>query len=79
MPDDRALSRHPTTLSRIQTARSQRDTTVGSGLRNSTVTRESKKPLPAFGDGKEYPPVLPESDQYVVEFDGPNDPLHAQN
>lgn len=79
MPDDMALSRHPTTLSRIQTARSQQNITVGAGLRSRTVTRESKKPLPGFGDGKEYPPMLPESDQYVVEFDGPNDPLHAQN
>lgn len=23
--------------------------------------------------------MLPERDEYVVEFDGPNDPLHAQN
>lgn len=53
--------------------------TVGATLRSRTVTRESKKPLPGFGDGKEYPPMLPESDLYVVEFDGPNDPLHAQN
>jgi DHA1 family multidrug resistance protein-like MFS transporter len=80
VPDEiGALSRHPTALSRIQTARSQRDMTVGASLRSRTVTRESKKPLPGFGDGKEYPPMLPESDQYVVEFDGPNDPLHAQN
>lgn len=79
MQDEMALSRHPTALSRIQTARSQQNITVGAGLRSRTVTRESKKPLPGFGGGKEYPPMLPERDQYVVEFDGPNDPLHAQN
>jgi DHA1 family multidrug resistance protein-like MFS transporter len=79
MADDMALSRHPTALSRIQTARSQQNMTVGASLRSRTVTRASKKPLPGFGGGKEYPPMLPERDQYVVEFDGPNDPLHAQN
>jgi DHA1 family multidrug resistance protein-like MFS transporter len=79
MADDMALSRHPTALSRIQTARSQQNMTVGASLRSRTATRESKRPLPGFGGGKEYPPMLPERDQYVVEFDGPNDPLHAQN
>jgi DHA1 family multidrug resistance protein-like MFS transporter len=77
--DVMALSRHPTALSRIQTARSQQNITVGASLRSRTVTRESKRPLPGFGGGKAYPPMLPERDQYVVEFDGPNDPLHAQN
>lgn len=77
--DDAALSRHPTALSRIQTGRSQQNITVGAGLRSRTATRESRRPLPGFGNGKEYPPMLPEREQYVVEFDGPNDPLHAQN
>ncbi|KAF2019053.1 major facilitator superfamily [Aaosphaeria arxii CBS 175.79] len=69
------LERHPTALSRIQTARSQHSQTVGSTL----SSRKSKKPLPAFGAGKPFPPPLPEREEYVVEFDGPNDPLHAQN
>lgn len=77
--DEMFLSRHPTALSRIQTGRSQANITVGASLRSRTATRESKRPLPGFGGGKEYPPMLPERDQYVVEFDGPNDPLHAQN
>lgn len=77
--DDIALSRHPTALSRVQTGRSQQNITVGASLRSRTRTRESKKPLPGFGGGKEYPPMLPERDEYVVEFDGPKDPLHAQN
>jgi MFS transporter, DHA1 family, multidrug resistance protein len=38
-----------------------------------------EKPLPNFGAGKLYPSPLPEEEDYVVEFDGPNDPLHAQN
>lgn len=79
MKDDAVFDRRPSTLSRIQTARSQQNFTVGAGLRSRTVARESKKPLPAFGGGKEYPPDLPEREAYVVEFDGPNDPLHAQN
>ncbi|KHN97770.1 major facilitator superfamily [Metarhizium album ARSEF 1941] len=73
------LERHPTELSRIATARSQHNATVGSGLRGRTVSRASKKPLPAFGAGKPYPPLLPEREEYVVEFDGPTDPLHSQN
>jgi DHA1 family multidrug resistance protein-like MFS transporter len=42
-------------------------------------SRESRKPLPEFGAGKPYPPPLPEQDEYVVEFDGPDDPLHPMN
>ncbi|KAL9098517.1 MAG: hypothetical protein Q9187_009646, partial [Circinaria calcarea] len=42
-------------------------------------SRESKKPLPEFGAGKSYPRPLPNQEEYVVEFDGPNDPLHPQN
>ncbi|KAI2471728.1 MFS general substrate transporter [Annulohypoxylon bovei var. microspora] len=71
----RDLERHPTALSRINTARSQHDATVGRSLRN----RESKRPMPAFGAGKPFPPVLPNQEDYVVEFDGPDDPYHAQN
>jgi DHA1 family multidrug resistance protein-like MFS transporter len=35
--------------------------------------------MPNFGAGKPFPPQLPEREEYVVEFDGPDDPLHAQN
>ena len=73
------LERHPTELSRIATARSQHNNTVGGGLRSRTASRASKRPLPGFGAGKPFPPPLPEREEYVVEFDGPNDPLHAQN
>jgi DHA1 family multidrug resistance protein-like MFS transporter len=74
------VERHPTALSRIHTQRSQHSNTVGAGgLRSRTATRESKKPLPALGAGKPYPPALPEREDYVVEFDGHDDPLHAMN
>lgn len=71
------LERHTTALSRIATQRSQHSATVGASIKS----RSSKglKPLPAFGGGKPYPPPLPEKEEYVVEFDGPDDPLHPQN
>ncbi|KAK8240738.1 major facilitator superfamily [Phyllosticta capitalensis] len=69
------LERNHTALSRIQTARSQHSATVGASIRS----RKSNKPLPAFGAGKPYPPPLPDREEYVVEFEGPDDPLHAQN
>ncbi|KAL8942855.1 MAG: hypothetical protein Q9211_001218 [Gyalolechia sp. 1 TL-2023] len=71
----RDLERHPTELSRIETQKSQHSGTVGRSLKS----RESKKPLPNFGGGKDYPPPLPEREEYVVGFDGPDDPLHPQN
>lgn len=74
----RDLERHPTMLSRIQTAKSQHAGTIGRSLTGKT-TRESKKPLPEMGLGKDYPPLLPAQEEYVVEFDGPDDPRHAQN
>lgn len=70
----RDLERHPTLLSRMATQRSQHNETVG-----STRSRPLDKPLPPFGAGKPYPPPLPEKEEYVVEFDGPDDPLHPQN
>ncbi|KAK5806688.1 hypothetical protein VI817_000946 [Penicillium citrinum] len=62
-------------LSRIETQRLQHQLTVG----ESVKSRPSKTPLPAFGAGKPYPPPLPNRDDYVVEFDGPDDPLYPQN
>ena len=71
----RDLERNPTALSRIATERSQHSGTVGRSL----TSRSSKKPLPPFGAGKPYPPPLPEREDYVVQFEGPDDPLHPQN
>jgi DHA1 family multidrug resistance protein-like MFS transporter len=69
------LERHETALSRIQTQKSQHSNTVGASVKS----RASRKPLPAFGAGKPYPPGLPEREQYVVEFENADDPMHAQN
>jgi MFS transporter, DHA1 family, multidrug resistance protein len=69
------LEHNETHMSRIQTQRSQHSGTVGARLRS----RKSKAPLPSMGAGKPYPPSLPEREEYVVEFDGVDDPLHAQN
>lgn len=70
------LERHPTALGRIETHRSQHSSTVG-GL--TSLRSRKTRPLPNFGAGKPYPPLLPEKEEYVVEFDGHNDPLHPQN
>jgi len=69
------LEGHPTALERIDTHRRLHHDTVGSDVGREDATRE----LPSFGAGKPFPPPLPEREEYVVEFDGPNDPLHAQN
>lgn len=76
----RDLERHPTELDRIQTARSQHSATVGAAAlgRSNTRTRDSKRPMPPMGAGKTLPAPV-DTDQFVVEFDGPDDPLHAQN
>jgi len=33
----------------------------------------------SIGAGKPIPPPLPDSREYVVEFDGPDDPAHPLN
>ncbi|KAL2891296.1 putative transporter C36.03c [Ceratocystis lukuohia] len=74
---------HPVELSRIHTQRSQHSNTVGRDpsrvSRINSLFRRSTKPMPNFGAGKPFPPSLPNQEDYVVEFDGPDDPLHAQN
>jgi DHA1 family multidrug resistance protein-like MFS transporter len=77
MSTQRDLERHPTMLSRIQTAKSQHTGTVGKSITGKS--RESRRPLPEMGLGKPYPPLLPAQEEYVVEFDGPDDLLHPQN
>lgn len=67
------LERHPTAIKRIQDHRLQHSHTVG------TTRSRPQKDLPAFGGGKEYPPLLPDREEYVVEFEGPDDPKHPQN
>ncbi|TKA68096.1 hypothetical protein B0A55_08575 [Friedmanniomyces simplex] len=67
------LDRHPTAIQRIADHRLQHSLTVGSRRTGTSVH------LPNFGGGKPYPPLLPEREEYVVEFDGHSDPSHAQN
>lgn len=60
-------------LTRINTHQLQQKTTVGST--RGPLPRERWLPM---GANKEYPPLL-HSEDYVVEFDGPDDPLHPYN
>lgn len=76
--------RDPEAIRRIETHRSQHATTVGtaqlpSRLEHTLSRRRTEKPLPNLGAGKPFPPLLPDREEYVVEFDGVDDPLHPQN
>jgi DHA1 family multidrug resistance protein-like MFS transporter len=42
-------------------------------------TRENEEELRTFGAGKSSPPSLREREEFVAEFDGHDDPLHATN
>ncbi len=68
------LSQHPT------------HTTEHSNLHHSHTVgalfshTETVKTLPEFGGGKPYPPSIPaDREAYVVDFTGPDDPLHPFN
>ncbi|KAK9466137.1 major facilitator superfamily domain-containing protein [Lipomyces arxii] len=71
-PDD------PVMLERIGSAISIASETVGGAGAHKLDAKDAN--LPAFGGGKKYPPLIPyERDVFVVEYDGPDDPLHPQN
>lgn len=40
---------------------------------------DASSPCPRMGADKDYPPLLPDSADYTVAFDGPEDPLHPHN
>lgn len=61
-------------LERINTYRLQQRSTVGSGI--GITPRDQWLPL---GAGKPHPPSLPDPEQYVVEFNDADDPMHPQN
>ncbi|KOS46818.1 hypothetical protein ACN38_g2213 [Penicillium nordicum] len=61
-------------LERINTYRLQHRSTVGSGI--GVTPPDQWLPL---GAGKPHPPALPDPEQYIVEFNDANDPLHPQN
>ncbi|KAH8433274.1 uncharacterized protein LDX57_010909 [Aspergillus melleus] len=65
---------HELELERIHTYRLQQQLTVGSS--RSRTPRDRWLPM---GAGKPYPPSLPESEGFVVEFEGADDPMHPQN
>ena len=70
------IGRHATQLESLRSAHLQHVHTVGS---TRTEGKESR-PLPAFGAGKPFPPAIPaEREAYVVDFEGPEDPLHPMN
>lgn len=69
-----ATGRDSLELDRIHTYQLQQQYTVGST--RSRPPREEWLPL---GAGKPYPPSLPDSEDYVVEFEGSDDPMHPQN
>lgn len=69
-----ATGRDSLELDRIHTYQLQQQYTVGSS--RSRPPRDEWLPL---GAGKPYPPSLPDSDDYVVEFEGSEDPMHPQN
>jgi len=81
--DVEALRHDASSLNRVYTSKSQHSQTVGDGARGGLGVFRSRssrsRPLPAFGAGKPYPPPLGNQEDYVVEFDGEDDPLHAQN
>ena len=73
------LLHHPTHVHRWQSQIIQHTHTVSASNAKRTKTIESQ-PLPDFGAGKSYPPEpLAEREAYVVDFNGPDDPLHPQN
>lgn len=67
---------HPLVLERQRTAASIYARTVGAAPQR--VSSKTEK-WPEFGGGKPYPPFLPHHDKYLVDFAGPDDPLHGQN
>ncbi|KAF7190142.1 putative transporter C36.02c [Pseudocercospora fuligena] len=69
------LDRHPTAIQRMSEHRLQHSQTVGS----RKAPADTGIDLPSFGGKKPYPPPLPEREEYVVEFDGHDDPRHAMN
>jgi DHA1 family multidrug resistance protein-like MFS transporter len=68
------LDLHPTAAKRIQDYRLHHVETVG----NHKDALETPT-MASIGAGKPFPPLLPEREEYVVEFDGHDDPRHAQN
>ena len=69
-----ATGRDSLELDRIHTYQLQQQYTVG-----STRSRAPRDEWLPIGAGKPYPPALPDPEDYVVEFEGADDPMHPHN
>jgi MFS transporter, DHA1 family, multidrug resistance protein len=73
---DQEIARHPTHVSRRETQNLQHLHTVGSTRLPAGRESVSLK----FGGGRPFPPLIREArEAYVVDFDGPDDPIHPFN
>lgn len=73
---DQEIARHPTHVSRRETQNLQHLHTVGSTRPFALHKSVSLK----FGGGRPFPPLIHEArEAYVVDFDGPGDPMHPFN
>lgn len=78
---DRTNFHHPTHAERYQSARIQHANTVGSHPESRSLASIKAQAIPrTLGGGKPFPPDIPaEREAYVVDFHGPDDPLHSMN
>ena len=78
---DQTISRHPTHVERSHSARIQHVYTVGSHPDSRSLPSvRSQAILRTIGGGKPFPPDIPaEREAYVVDFEGPDDPMHPMN
>jgi DHA1 family multidrug resistance protein-like MFS transporter len=68
---------HPKELDRIATHRTIHRSTVGAQTRSRSNTRIHK--VTTLGAGKVFAPADYNVEEFLVEFDGHDDPLHPQN
>lgn len=83
-PNQLVLKEHPleeteSPLSHIISRRSSVSRRITGAERIFRRASTLSSPLPRMGEGKDYPPELPERLPYEVLFDGPDDPTHPFN
>lgn len=74
-PNEDELSRYESNVTAARTL-SRRMTGAEELIKEATNITE---PLPPMGGGRDYPPMVPNRERYLVSFDGPDDPLHPHN
>jgi hypothetical protein len=77
VPGLQARKSHPTELERIATYRNIHLSTVGAQASSKIGTR--LQTVTTLGAGKVFAPVDYNVEDFLVEFDGHDDPLHPQN